>query len=53
MYGGKWWDNPEALADVEEALTPSVVYSGLIAEANGWHSNGERKMFMTGIGHIS
>ncbi len=53
MYGKEWWNNPAALADIEEALTPSVVYSGLIAEVNGWHSNGERKMFMTGIGHIS
>lgn len=52
-HGPEWWNNPEALADVEEALTPSVVYARLIAEANGWYTNGQKEMQITGIGHIS
>ena len=52
-HGEEWWDNEAALGDVEEALTPSVVYARLIAEANGWYSNGKKNMQITWIGHIS
>ncbi len=33
-YGPEWYYNIEALKDVIEALTPSVVYAKLIADAN-------------------
>lgn len=52
-YGKEWYKNPEALADILEAATPSVVYAKCLADANGWYSNGEKKANILSIDHIS
>lgn len=52
-YDTEWYNNPNALTDVAEAATPCVVYAHLLANANGWHTNGERKIHMTSVSHLS
>jgi phosphoribosylaminoimidazole (AIR) synthetase len=52
-HGKEWYNNPDALKDVEEAATPCIVYANFLADANGWNTNGERKVNMTSISHLS
>ncbi len=52
-HGKEWYNNPKALKDVEEAAIPCIVYAKLIADANGWNTNGERKINMTSVSHLS
>ena len=53
LYGRDWWTNPDALQDIEEVAEPCIVYSNLIADANGWNTNGERKFHMTSVSHLA
>lgn len=37
-YGQKWWDNPEATADLMAATTPAAQYDRFLNRMHGWFS---------------
>jgi phosphoribosylaminoimidazole (AIR) synthetase len=38
-YGQKWWDNPEATADLIAATTPAAQYDRFLNKMHGWFRN--------------
>lgn len=53
-YGNQWWNNPEALEDILDAASPSVLYDSMLNAAHGWFVSDFKPIFkMHLIVHLS
>lgn len=52
-YGPSLYYREAPREELEQALTPSVVYARALSELNGWYSEGERQVNMTSVSHLS
>lgn len=52
-YGNQWWNNPEALEDILDATSLSVLYDSMLNAAHGWFTSSKPIFKMHLVVHLS